>query len=115
MNGKAMVSALLLALGLGSSATGSAAPRRIDIAVSESGFSPDHLRVKAGESVTLAFTRKTDATCARKVVIELGQGAKVEKDLPLGETVLVQAAFAHGGPLRYACSMDMVKGVIAVE
>ena len=90
-------------------------PRRIDIAVAQDGFSPDHIRVKAGEPVTLAFTRRIDRTCAKEVVIRLGDGRTVEKDLPLGETVAIDAIFTTTGQLHYACSMDMITGVITVE
>jgi len=93
----------------------SATPRRIDIAVVQEGFSPDHVRVRAGEPVTLAFTRRIDRTCAREVVIRLGDGRTVEKDLPLGETVAIDATFTKTGQLHYACSMDMITGVISVE
>ena len=90
-------------------------PRRIDIAVVQDGFSPDHIRVKAGEPVILAFTRRIDRTCAREVVIRRGDGGTVETDLPLGETVVIDATFTTTGQLHYACSMDMITGVITVE
>ncbi len=92
-----------------------ATPRQLDIVVTEKGFEPDQLTVKKGEAVQLAFTRKTDKTCAKQVVLQLGDGKKIEKPLPLDETVLIGATFAQGGQLRYACAMDMFAGVITVE
>jgi plastocyanin domain-containing protein len=88
---------------------------KLEITVTEKGFEPDKLRVKAGEPVKLAFTRKTDKTCATEVVLQLGDGQKVEKKLPLGETVEIDATFAKAGELRYACAMDMIAGVVTVE
>ncbi len=90
-------------------------PRRIEIAVIQGGFSPEQIYVKAGERVTLAFTRQTERTCATDVVVQLGDGRTIEKDLPLGETVAIDATFTKSGQLRYACSMDMITGIIAVE
>ena len=88
--------------------------RRIDITVTEDGFSPDAIQIARNEAVTLAFTRQVKRTCATEVVLELGDGRKVEHELPLGETVLVDVSFARTGQLRYACSMDMIAGSITV-
>jgi plastocyanin domain-containing protein len=92
-----------------------AANRKVDIAVTEKGFGPDKIKVKKGEAVTLAFTRKTDKTCAKQVIIQLGEGQKIEKKLPLNETVEIEATFPTAGEIRYGCSMDMITGVITVE
>jgi plastocyanin len=88
---------------------------RLEIRVTEQGFEPDHLKVAKGTPVTLAFTRQTDHTCAKQVVLQLGGGKKIEKELPLGQTVLVEATFAEAGELRYACGMDMISGVLSVQ
>lgn len=47
--------------------------------------------------------------------LQLGDGKKIERDLPLDKTVEVPATFAKKGQLRYACSMDMISGVILVQ
>jgi plastocyanin len=96
-------------------APAAAAPARLEIAVTDKGFEPDKLTVKGGEPVKLAFTRKTDKTCATEVILELGDGQKVEKKLPLNETVEIDATFAKAGELKYACGMDMIKGVVIVQ
>jgi len=88
---------------------------RLEISVTRQGFAPDRLKVKKGQAVTLAFTRKTDATCAKSVIVQLGDGKKIEKELPLDKTVEIPVTFAKTGELTYACSMDMVRGVVLVE
>ena len=93
---------------------GTTTPRRIEIAVTQDGFTPDHIAVKAGERVTLAFTRRVERTCAKQVAIQLGGGEKLLRSLPLGETVAIDATFATAGELVYACPMDMITGVITV-
>jgi plastocyanin domain-containing protein len=111
-----MIRIIFIVLGLSLlTVTAWAAARHIDISVTEKGFAPDAIKVKKGEHVTLAFTRKTDKTCAKKVIVQLGDGQKVEKKLPLNETVIIEATFAKAGELRYGCSMDMITGVITVE
>lgn len=88
---------------------------RIAIAVTEDGFAPDHVKVTHGQPTVLVFTRTTDATCAKAVILELGDGTKVKKDLPLRHPVEIAATFAKAGELRYACSMDMISGVVTVQ
>jgi plastocyanin domain-containing protein len=83
--------------------------------VTTKGFEPDRLTVAGGTPVTLEFTRKTDDTCAKEVIVELGGGQQVKKDLPMNQTVAISATFPKGGELRYACGMDMVSGVITVQ
>ena len=104
-----------LAVAGAASADSKAPSARVDIAITPKGFSPDHVTVKKDQPVVLAFTRKTDATCAKAVVVELGDGKKVTKDLPLGKTVEISATFAKTGELSYACGMDMIHGVMTVQ
>lgn len=91
------------------------APGHIAIQVTEDGFAPASINVPSGKPVVLELTRTTDATCAKQVVIALGDGTKIEKDLPLGKTVEIAATFPRAGELRYACAMDMVTGTIHVQ
>ena len=87
---------------------------RIAISVTEKGFEPDNVSVPGGKPVTLVFTRKTDSTCAKEVVIPL-EGKKIEKALPLNEAVAIDVTFPKAGQITYACGMDMVKGTVVVQ
>lgn len=91
------------------------APKRIEIVVTEKGFEPSRVQVAAAQPVTLVITRKTDRTCAKRVVVQLGDGKKIEQDLPLDKAVEVPVTFVKKGELRYACGMDMISGVILVQ
>jgi len=95
--------------------TKKSAPKRIDIIVTAKGFEPDRVQVLAAQPVTLVIKRKTDRTCAKRVVIQLGNGKKIEQDLPLDKSVEIPVTFAKKGELRYACGMDMISGVILVQ
>ncbi len=110
---------LLLPLAFGMAGTAAAdtpaQPARIDITVTKQGFNPDSVTVPAKKPVTLVFTRKTDATCAKTVVLTLDDGKKIERALPLDKAVELAVTFPKAGRLTYACSMNMVKGIVSVQ
>jgi plastocyanin domain-containing protein len=91
------------------------APRRIAIQVTRRGFDPAEIKVPAKTPVTLVFTRKTDATCAKTIVLTLDDGKKIERALPLDTPVEIAATFPKAGTLGYACTMNMTKGTIVVQ
>ncbi len=88
---------------------------RFEIAVTENGFEPGDVVVPAGKPVTIVFDRKTDQTCAKQIVLDTGDGKKIEKALPLDTPVEIATTFPTPGKLGYACSMDMMKGTITVQ
>lgn len=92
-----------------------AAPAPIAIEVTSQGFSPNKIVVKKGVPVTLVFTRTSDKTCAKEVVIAVGDGTTIERALPLKQKVEIAMTFAKTGELSYACKMDMVTGIISVQ
>ena len=109
---------LLILLALTSSALAdsqSKNPARIDVRVTTRGFEPETITVPAKQPLTLVFTRKTDQTCAKTVVLTLDDGKKIERELPLDKPVEIAVTFPKAGKLAYACSMDMSKGVIIVQ
>ncbi len=106
---------LALASGAAADAPAPAKPSRIDISVTSAGFRPDNIAVPANKQVTLVFTRKTEGTCVKSVVIPTASGSKVEHALPYGKPVEVKVTFPKAGQLTYACSMDMFKGTIVVQ
>ncbi len=86
--------------------------KTVEIAVTSDGFTPSDVKVKAGETVKLVVTRKTDRTCAKQIVI---RDFGVQKDLPLDRAVTVEITPTKAGKVRYACAMDMVAGTLTVE
>lgn len=91
------------------------AGQRVAVSVTENGFEPSDIRVTKGQPITFVFERKTDATCAKEVIIHVDDGNKIEKQLPLNEPVEVAVTFPKSGDITYACAMDMVKGSIHVQ
>jgi len=89
-------------------------PRRIDIKITTAGFTPDKIRVKKNQRVTLRFERKTEKTCVKEVIIDTGS-QKIERELPLDQPVEIPLTFRKSGELTYACGMNMFTGVVIVN
>jgi plastocyanin domain-containing protein len=109
-----LLCSLFVLAGVAAAAPGTPSPARVEIRVTSSGFTPDNIAVPAAKPVTLVFTRKTESTCAKTIVIPI-DGKKIEKTLPLNEPVAVTVTFPKAGQVTYACSMDMVKGTLVVQ
>ena len=88
-------------------------PNEYKLLVTEKGFEPSTLKVKAGVPVTLKITRKTNATCAREITIP---SQKMKVDLPLDKEVTVKVASLSKGEVKFGCAMDlMIGGVMFAE
>jgi plastocyanin domain-containing protein len=87
-------------------------PARFQVAVTDSGFTPNSITVPAGLPVTLVVTRKTDQTCAKEIVFP-EQG--IRKPLPLNEAVEIALPASPKGEIQYLCGMEMIKGVVVVQ
>ena len=76
------------------------------------GFDPAEIPAKAGEPLKLAFFRPNANNCASEVIFpELG----IRKQLPPGETTVVDLTPAKSGSLGFACGMNMLKGKLIVR
>jgi plastocyanin domain-containing protein len=85
----------------------------IALAVTDVGFEPSEVTVAKGQPVTLVITRKTDATCAKDIVIP---DHGIKKALPLNQPVEVTFTPDKSGELKYGCAMNqMIGGVLRVE
>ncbi|MEZ0311257.1 MAG: cupredoxin domain-containing protein [Myxococcota bacterium] len=87
-------------------------PVRVPITASDEGYTPSEIAVKAGQPVTLVFTRTTTSECLEKVLIP---SQKVDKDLPVNQPVEVTFTPEKPGVLEFTCGMEMFKGTIAVN
>lgn len=89
--------------------------RSVEIAVSQHGFSLARVTAHTGETINLIFTRTTERTCAKRIVVSLDADQRIQRDLPVGIPVAVTLHFDRPGELGYSCSMGMYGGVIDVE
>ena len=93
-------------------ATGSAAqPAQVTITV-DGGYSPQQVRVKAGQPVRLVFDRKDSGSCSEEVVFpDFG----VRKFLPTGQQTTIEVTPAKAGRYEFTCGMSMLRGAIIAE
>ena len=85
---------------------------RFEIAVTDSGFTPNSITVPAGKPITLVVTRKTDQTCAKEIVFS-EQG--IRKPLPLNEAVEIALPASAKREISYVCGMSMLSGKVVVQ
>jgi|SRR5919204_5570414 plastocyanin domain-containing protein len=83
----------------------------VEVTVTEKGFEPERVQAKAGQPLTLRFTRKVAQTCADAVLV---QGDAVRHMLPLNAPVDVKVTAPPSGELAFACPMNMYRGAIVV-
>lgn len=88
------------------------AARTIEMTVTSEGFVPAEVKVKKGEKLRLAITRKTEKTCATEIVVK---DYGINQPLPLDKTVYVELTPKTTGKVKYACGMDMITGFLVVE
>ena len=86
--------------------------RVIQIAVTDQGFQPASITVKKGERIQLVIVRRTDATCAREIVLD---EFLVWRRLPLNEPVSETFTTGRVGEFPYRCPSGKVTGVFRVE
>jgi membrane fusion protein, heavy metal efflux system len=91
---------------------GSASIQVSEILVTEKGFEPDRVTLRAGSAARLTFVRTTDKTCGTEVVFP---SLNLKRALPLNEPVAIEFTPAKTGDIAFACGMNMLKGVIVVQ
>ena len=101
---------------LGLRAAGVAAARpaaqTAKVAVTEKGFEPDAVQLRAGVPARITFTRTTDKTCATEVVFP---SIGIKRALSLNEPVVIEFTPEKTGTIAFVCGMNMLKGAVVVE
>lgn len=82
------------------------------IAVTTKGFEPASINLKPNVPAKVTFIRQTDQTCATSVVIP---EYKINQDLPLNKSVVVEFTPTKTGEFAFACGMNMLKGKLVVQ
>jgi plastocyanin domain-containing protein len=83
----------------------------IRVEVGSSGYSPKNIGVTKGQTITLEFHRQDEDNCGEKVVFP---DLKLERDLPVGEKVLIEITAEKSGEIKFTCGMDMFRGRLLV-
>ena len=82
------------------------------VLVTETGFEPAKLTVRAGEVARITFMRTTDKTCAKEIVFP---SLNIRRALPLNEPVVVEFTPKSSGEIGFVCGMNMLRGTVVVE
>ena len=82
------------------------------VVVTESGYQPAKLTVRAGEVARITFLRTTDKTCGTEVVFP---SLNVRRALPLNEPVVVEFTPKKSGEIGFVCGMNMLRGTVVVQ
>ena len=102
-------SAAVLAASPAVGATAAAAQATI---VVDGGYSPNTVRVKAGQPVRLVFDRRDTSSCSEEVVFpDFG----VRKYLPTGQQTVVEVTPRAPGRYEFMCGMSMLRGTLIAE
>lgn len=77
----------------------------------DGGYTPDAVRIKRGQPVTLQFLRKDASGCLEEVVLpDFG----IRKTLPLNQETAITITPNQAGEFDFACGMNMYRGKILV-
>jgi cobalt-zinc-cadmium efflux system membrane fusion protein len=82
------------------------------IVVSEQGFEPAKVTLRAGVPARLSFVRTTDNTCGTEVVFP---SLNIKRALPLNQPVEIEFTAGRAGEIAFACGMDMLRGTVVVQ
>ncbi len=92
----------------------SAAPRHVDVTVSNQGFTPARIPAKPGESLTLVFRyQKSAGECGREVVVPTQNvHVTLTEDKPVEVALTLPA---NKSEIGFACGMNMLHGAVVIE
>ena len=82
------------------------------VVVSEQGYEPAKVTLRAGTPARITFVRTTDKTCGTEVVFP---SLNIKRALPLNEPVVVEFTPAKSGDIAFACGMNMLHGTVVVQ
>lgn len=115
MNGETIVQPFVLSVAETAPRTQTATPipaDAIQIKVGAGGFAPAQFTLAVNRPTKLAITRDREPNCANRILIPaLG----ISRDLPLGETVIIELPALKAREFALTCGMGMYKGLIVVQ
>lgn len=84
----------------------------IEVRVRGGVYEPSLIDSVAGKGISLKFIREDETACAGQVIFpELG----IQKELPLGKTVVVRLVPEQAGEYAFQCQMGMYRGMLRVH
>jgi len=87
-------------------------PQGGKVLVTEKGYEPETLTLRAGQPARITFVRTTDKTCGTEVVFP---SLKIRRPLPLNEPVVIEFTPRTSGEIGFVCGMNMLRGTVVVQ
>jgi len=87
-------------------------PQGGKVVLTEKGYEPAKLTLRAGEPARITFVRTTDKTCGTEVVFP---SLNIRRPLPLNEPVVIEFTPKASGEIGFACGMNMLRGTVVVQ
>jgi membrane fusion protein, heavy metal efflux system len=87
-------------------------PQTANVLVTERGFEPATVTLRAGTPARITFLRTTDQTCGTEIVFP---SLDITRALPLNTPVAIDFTPDRAKEIAFTCGMNMLKGVVAVE
>ena len=84
----------------------------VAVEITEQGYQPESLKLKRDVPARITFTRRTDKTCVREIMI---QEYDIKRGLPLDQPVVVEFTPRKSGEFTFACGMNMLRGKLIVR
>jgi len=81
------------------------------ILVTEQGYEPEKVTLRAGTPVRLIFVRTTDKTCGTEVVFP---SLDIRRALPLNQPVAIEFTPKASGEIGFVCGMNMLRGTLVI-
>jgi hypothetical protein len=82
------------------------------VLVTQQGYEPEKLMLRAGVPARITFVRTTDKTCGTEVVFP---SLNITRPLPLNEPVVIEFTPNATGEIGFVCGMDMLRGSVVVQ
>jgi membrane fusion protein, heavy metal efflux system len=87
-------------------------PQGRKVLVTEKGYEPAKLTLRAGVPAQITFVRTTDKTCGTEVVFP---SLNIRRALPLNEPVVVEFTPKTSAEIAFVCGMNMLGGTVVVQ
>jgi RND family efflux transporter MFP subunit len=82
------------------------------VTVSDQGYEPSSLTLRAGIPARLTFVRTSDKTCGTEVAFP---SLSIKRALPLNQSVEIEFTPQKAGEIAFVCGMNMLRGAIVVQ
>jgi hypothetical protein len=82
------------------------------VTVSDQGYEPAKLSLRAEVPARVTFVRTSDKTCGTEVVFP---SLNIRRELPLNQPVDIEFTPRTTGDLTFVCGMNMLRGTVVVQ